>query len=491
MSNAGPTSEAMEQLTAANLCVSAIEKKLEQIRTGSDIRDWDQIPQLRVELLRNLRIAVSLARKKGAWNELELPLVNLCSVVAEESPQEALELAKEFDELPSEHEDSIKAYVADARHIAYLSLGDSVRAKQQRAIAIGLRSGVAEQKGDPNALCWPGLVAAMRSHMTQLAGNEKLAINLSGSLSTWLGTKSRISLSDLGTGFGEFVTNDRRFHREATALLEMLVLRLQKRLGKPDLYLLHADPGSGKSFFVGEFAAQLQKKLHKKKSDKKVIFLKRNLSAYGGMDLAFHDIGIDVLIALTTHETVLLFIDEVDTELDGRSIFQRLIGPMNGDPFFFLEKQVSFAKQNLVVFFALSRKKDELKETMKFPDFLSRIPAAHQINLPKFTDPIDRIYRAVATLPKVPFPVKRVQAAALLYIGLRAWTSVRELEQALELAKMRTVKLSSQVLELADIALSTQDVDDVGKACSIDVWGGPINELKITNSIGTPPALKR
>jgi hypothetical protein len=476
MSEAKPTSDAMEQLTAIKLRVSEIEKEFEQIRTGSNIHDWDQIPRLRVELEGNLREAVSLARTAGDLNELELQLANLCHVIAEKSPQDALGLAKEFDELPIEHEDWITAAVSDARNIAYLGLGEAIRATQQRKIASGLRRGIVERTSeDAGELKWQELMAALRSQHTQLAGNEKYVIDLPGPLGPWLSAKSRISLFDLAPSFGKFVSNDRQFYREATSRVEMLAKRIQARLSKPDNYLLLADPGSGKSFFVKQFTEQLKNRLNEN-----VTFLERNLSAYSGIDLAFTDIVTDVLIALTAHQTVLLFIDEVDTQLDERHMFQRLIAPMNGDPFFLLQKQMSFAKQNLVVFFALSSKPEDMKGKQKWPDFLSRIPPAHQIRLPEFKHPLDRIYRAVAMLPAGVFPVARVQATALLYIGLRPWTSVRELEQALELAKMRTLASSSEVLELADIALSTQDVEDVEKATTTDIFGGPTNVLEVS-----------
>jgi hypothetical protein len=225
--------------------------------------------------------------------------------------------------------------------------------------------------------------------------------------------------------FGQFVTNDRQFYRDATDKVHILSKRLKNNLTKPDNYLLVANPGAGKSFFVRQFKEELEKSVGQ------IAFLERNMSAYSNIEEAFADIIIDVMMALVTHQPTLLFIDEVDTQLDEKYMFHRLIAPMNDDKFLFSQKQISLSKQNLVIFYALSSSVDEIKRTQKWPDFLSRIPAAHHITLPKFDSPLERIYRTVGILPRGMYPVRHVEAAALLYIGLREWTSSRELEQTL------------------------------------------------------------
>jgi hypothetical protein len=231
----------------------------------------------------------------------------------------------------------------------------------------------------------------------------------------------------------------------------------------------------GKSFFVREFHAQLQAELGD------VIFLERNLSAYDKIEAAFEDIVTDVIYALTKHRPVFVFIDEVDTLLDGKSILERLIAPMNGDPFFFHGKQMSIAKQNLVVFFALSTSPEKMEGRQKWTDFLSRIPQAQRISLPEFKSEIDRAYRAISMLPKGEFPVTRIQAAALLYIGVKNWTSVRELEQTLDAAKIRTAaRGSSATLELADIAVTPQEVNEVEKHYgSVDIFASSAHVIEI------------
>ena len=342
-----------------------------------------------------------------------------------------------------------------------------------------LQMGVVQQPGGATGTVMQGLMAALRSSATPLAGNEKWAIEPKEPIDEWLSQKTQISLTDLAPSFGKFVSNDREFYRIATDRLQMLARRLQAGLSKPDNYLLIAQPGLGKSFFVTEFKNQLNARL-----GTEVIFLERNLSAYDSTDAAFRDIIMDVLIALTVHEPVFLFIDEVDTLLDGKSMLEKLIAPMNGDSFFYRDKQLSFGKQNLVVFFALSSNPDAMKTRQKWTDFLSRIPPAHRITLPQFKCPLDRIYRSVSKIPDGKFGMRRVEAIALLYIALRNWTSVRELEQTLEVAKVRAHSENSNVLELAHVTVSPEDVEEVKRVTekeygSIDILGGPANIIEI------------
>jgi len=290
-------------------------------------------------------------------------------------------LAEEIDTAVVEKDKHLQAYVADARHIAYLSLGDEMRATHHRAVAISIRRELGE-------VSWQGLMAALRSAVTPLANSKKEIIELPDTLDVWLANRRRISLADLVPRFGEFISNDLEFYREVTDRFDKLVMRLKVGLNKPDNYLLLADPGSGKSFFVKEFARLLKERLNKHPD---VTFLERNLSTYPSIEEAFTDIVEDVRNKLLGRQALLLFIDEADTQLQDAGWFERWIAPMNGDRFFFRQKHIwffffrrkhiSFANQNLVIFYALSSKAEDLIQRQKWLDFLSRIPRAHQIGL--------------------------------------------------------------------------------------------------------------
>ncbi len=472
-----------EQLTAAQQRHRDIEAKIDELwnRRGRTDDDDAQIAALGEQIQRRVREVLGCARATLDESEIRKALADMCHVIADKNPQEAIDLAKEFQDLPAE-DDGKDAAVEDALHVAYLTLGDEVRAVRHRAIAIRFRKERAERTGKQSGD--QGAMAALRSMYIPLAGNEKVALEVNEPLEVWLSKKTEISLSDLAPSFGKFVTNDRVFYRTANDRLQMLSKRLQAGLSKPDNYLLIAKPGLGKSFFVRQFKDELKTAIDGKMKtaiEGKINFLERNLSAYDSIDAAFEDIITDVLIALTGRESVFLFVDEVDTLLNGKSMLERLIAPMNGDPFFFHGKQVSFAEKPLVVFFALSSSPEQMEGRQKWTDFLSRIPSAHRIALPESNSPLDRIYRAVSRLTS---PVTRVEASALLYIGLREWTSVRELEQAVELAKTRAAISGAAVLELAHIAVSREDVEEVEKRAKswygeVDIFGSGTNVIDV------------
>ncbi|MGE0279038.1 MAG: ABC transporter ATP-binding protein [Rhizobiaceae bacterium] len=416
-------------------------------------------------------IADLAAKQKHPRDECEA-LANLCLFLAAEKPEEVVVLAERFFALSLASNDWLNMNVENALSVAYNRLSDEISARQHRARAIEISKNVQNSEDyDYATVLFRNLHAAFQYANTQLPQSERYAISLRDqSLSEWLSDRAQISTTDVQPTFGQFVTNDRQFYRTAIDKVDILSNRLRNNIARPENYLLIANPGAGKSFFVRQFRRELEKTVGE------IEFLERNMSAYSSVDQAFSDIVIDVMIALMAHRPTLLFIDEVDTELDGKNMFHRLIAPMNGDPFFFAQKQISFSKQNLVIFYALSSGVDELKRTQKWPDFLSRIPSAHQITLPNFDSALERIYRTISILPVGMYSCRRVEAAALLYIGLREWASSRELEQTLQLAKER-ITGDPRILRLKNMASSWQDIE----AVSEEIFKGPTNILEIVD----------
>jgi hypothetical protein len=337
----GPMTGTSEALKAALDRRLVLQREIDE-RTKAGLLSDAEVAHFMARLETGARAVLDCARHTNDQRELKVALADVCSAIPETKPDEAIALAQEFAGLPPA-DDELDIRVASALQVAYLSKGDTVRAAQQGARATRLR----KQRGK---VTFQDAAAVIRA--ASIPPPKKVTIEFDKQdILEWLYSKDKIGLSDLAPSFGNFVTNDRDFYRTAKALLQMCFARLKAGLSKPDNYLLIAEPGLGKSFFVREFKEQLQREF-----GEDIIFLERNLSAYDRIDAAFQDIITDVIFALNSHNPVFLFIDEVDTLLDGKSILERLIAPMNGDPFFFLRRQLSFAKQNLVVFFALSSK---------------------------------------------------------------------------------------------------------------------------------------
>jgi hypothetical protein len=423
---------------------TALEQRLHNVQERLRQQDDNILNENRDNREGDLREWVEIARGLADAGDLVTALVNLALFLAKE---------KAAKEMPAADRAAI---VAEALEVA----GDAVRARQLRGKAI--RYGVGDEP------TYASVMAGIDFSSTALDLPQAFTVPPPppDELCSWLVGKGRISSADLAPHFGDFVSNDAGFYRDAMNMLTMLERRLRNHLGKPDNYLLLAEPGSGKSFFVKEFAKELTRVLGRQNE---IVYLERNLSVYSSVDQAFTDIVMDLVAALLWRRPVVLFIDEVDTQLDGQNIFQRLIAPMNGDPFHFLQKQLSFARQDLVVFYALSSRLEDITAARKWPDFLSRIPQRHQIRLPAFASVVDRIYRAAGILPREPFGVTRVQAAALVYIGLYSWTSSRTFEQELALAKMR-MPPNHHVLELVHVAPAYEDIDALTKETGVDIF---------------------
>jgi hypothetical protein len=426
----------------------------------------DHMPaEVRKCLLELLKQGIELARSTHqSTTEAEACSI-LSYLLAESVPHEAINYAEKAIALLDDKNPELSELIAqanDAAARAYLLLGREIKSRQHRARAINLVKA--------NPVSYSSVLRGFLYGETALADSAERTIRLEevGGLDEWLNSLSVIRMSDLNPGFGDYVSNNRKFCREETERLRLLRHKLGAGLLKPENILLEAEPGSGKSFFVREFARQIPN----------AYFLERNLAAYSSLEGAFTDIILDMMLGLLSHPAVVLFVDEVDSELDGQFVFQRLIAPMNGDEFFFLQKQLSFKRHNLIAFYAMSSTSDEVRTRRKGEDFLSRIPQHHRIKLPSLSDPIDKIYRTVAVLSRPPFKYKRVEAAALLYVGARKWRSSRELEQALDLAKSRPLP-DEQVLTLEHIAVSAEDVLDVQKVSNFDIFGYPQRVIEI------------
>jgi hypothetical protein len=249
---------------------------------------------------------LTIAEATESSDEQAQALARLSWLIADQKPSEAIEFANRADELSNAPE--IEELVEDSRAIAYRVVGDSIRAKQHLARAIYLRKAA--------GATFRGLMRNLRFGMAQSAMSQVHIDPSKDGLDKWILAKTRISTDDLRPSFGDFISNDRNFYREVEANRDMLVRRLKARLSKPDNYLLLADPGSGKSFFVKQFRSELERAMRESQVAYRIFYLERNLSAYRNIEEGFTDIVMDLIVPMMSRLDILLFIDEVDTELD-------------------------------------------------------------------------------------------------------------------------------------------------------------------------------
>lgn len=300
-----------------------------------------------------------------------------------------------------------------------------------------------------------------------------------------------IDLSKVATRIGGYVTHDRDFFLKVTERIKEMQHQIdtgrsfttsnivgnqgkkpryetisRPKLAKPENFLLRADPGSGKSFFVRQVAEQLP-------GFEESGYLVHNLSGYRELDEALSDIALDILIALNRHSLVVSFIDEADSTFREEQLFRSFIAIMNGEPFFLHGKKLSFSDANLVFFYAMSSSEDKLQAVPKWQDFLSRVPSGNRFTLPDINSTYqEKLYRAVALLRSGRIKIRRVHARVLFFIGLKRWSSSRELERLLRQAVQR-IPPSRDYLELGDLPISAKEIVDIQNQSEKDQDGNP------------------
>jgi hypothetical protein len=422
---------------------------------------------------RDIEKLIRSAELSGRKTEEALGLATLICELASHKPETAIGLWN--SELMGQQR-VVTAIAYWGLWLAHAELGNAVLAHdfRVRAEALAEELSAEESDGYRELTQQPRASAAMAIPGT--THNPQAAVK---DLGHWLHGNRSLVIGEFGNNFGEFITDDSHFARTAEAQVRLVTAQLQQGLTKPAAYLLQADPGAGKSHFVREFSKKLLGV-----ATFKTQFLERNLSAYPSIDGAFQDIVLDTLLALARHKPVVLFVDEVDTAIEERHFFQKLIAPMNGDDFFFQGKMVSFSKQNLVVCFALSAVRNALDGKPKWPDFLSRIPVEHQFSLPSLQSPIERVFRALTSLVRhaqkltTYANISKVSYQTLLFLGFNPWQSARELDQAVEMGLLRAGDPNSPLL-LQHVVLDASVVLQVETMQQVQIFGADASFIEV------------
>lgn len=244
----------------------------------------------------------------------------------------------------------------------------------------------------------------------------------------FLSKKSTIRLREYKI-VGGFASNSKELDRLAAELCRRIILAHDKVLVN---FLLCAEPGSGKTYFVEQLVEEI-------KRDIPVEYVYANASGWRddvsrGLDSYF----TKIIVKHGSGRRIIACLDEVDTDFGGQQyLYSQLLVPMAGATFYLING-VEAKLQNLFCFHIASaahstkefaEKVEGLPEESKAQDFLSRI-GENRIDLPSvYEDGVERIVRALAILSHKLPKMNRVDAFVLLYIGLIRFKDCRRLEQ--------------------------------------------------------------
>jgi hypothetical protein len=237
-----------------------------------------------------------------------------------------------------------------------------------------------------------------------------------------------ISLSDYKV-VGNFVVYDPELRSSLIKAVNELRLRAEKAKD-PIPVLLCANPGSGKTFFVNEYARELGLGPHE------VV----RLMLAPSDDIAASLRMLYKQIVARKELPRVAFLDEVDTQIAGEYAYRYLLSAMLGDSVD-VGDGLSCKLPSVVWFFAASTASNvedfekTLKTIGKGPDFLRRFnQAGMTIQLPGVSSSFEVLLQAVATAKAMNPNIAYIDASVLYYFAISTWKDAGELKAAVRRA---------------------------------------------------------
>lgn len=242
---------------------------------------------------------------------------------------------------------------------------------------------------------------------------------------------TRIDLRQYRT-VGWFVSTDERFRKRIAEMTQEFAEWSRASTRSCVGYFVSGDPGSGKSFFVGEFA-------------KTVVSLEDLVVESGANCTKPRDLVRRIVERIDqrrahSRSAIIAFIDEVDTAFDDGYLYGHLYHLVGGARPIDLGSGPNLEKVCWLFAGSCASNTSELAKyahslpvSTKMRDFLSRIPPANRIDLPPLSiGPLERIVRAVSMVKRNLPNLAYVDGLILFLLGSRNFESTRELAQIVE-----------------------------------------------------------
>jgi hypothetical protein len=247
----------------------------------------------------------------------------------------------------------------------------------------------------------------------------------------------RLQLKQAQKYLGSFVTTD-PILGDALMRFRSHLVEYGKQTGytRPHVSLLHAQPGSGKTFLARQLAQATGYQLHE-------VNISR-LNDLRELTMHFdHVASISARRTQTGGPLPLLFLDEFDCKVAGGLIFGYLLSPL-GEGVYEVAAQVRHLGKVAILLAgstgkSLNELEDWMKTQTKGPDLLSRINGL-KLELAPLSE-ADRVYLAAALITKR-FPnVQYIEKGLLDIFAAATEASVRGIEQMVDLLEARGDKL--------------------------------------------------
>tara|TARA_R110002072_G_scaffold128623_13_gene266483 strand:+ start:459 stop:2087 length:1629 start_codon:yes stop_codon:yes gene_type:complete len=224
---------------------------------------------------------------------------------------------------------------------------------------------------------------------------------------------------------GDFVCFDPKLRQTLIRFVDDVRSELKTRT-KPFPVLLCAEPGTGKTFFANQVAAEILRG----------GLIQINLSDVSTQTDLQGRLGRHYRAIYLADTPSIAFMDEVDTRVEGEHVYRYFLKPLSGDPCVKLDDgNAQRSLGGVLWFFAASSASDptrfgaDLDGIQKGRDFLRRFKENGRVlRLPGVSCPRERIVKFVALAHNG--HVAEIEVTALLFVGLTSWRDAGEVKAA-------------------------------------------------------------
>ncbi len=269
------------------------------------------------------------------------------------------------------------------------------------------------------------------------------------SVLTWLLGLKKIELHDVRV-VGNYVSSNPELKEKLLINVDDLASKAVSGFTRPFPVLICAPPGSGKNFFVEEFARAVQSRVD---STVNILPLVENLAPSNDL---VSTLGLHFTKILIAPEPRIALLKNVDSRVNGKYAFRFLMPGLDGEHVD-LGNRAKAPLPSVLWFFTSNKAKDAasfkkaVAGTQQGEEFFLRCKRSGMvIELPALVNGRDIIYQVVSTAITLRKELKQVQAIVLYYFAVSSLEDTSSLRGAVRTAVQDMGK--RDILKVGDIA---------------------------------------